>query len=110
MIKRCFKKMIAAAAAGALTLSLMACGGGSSTGSTAAESTETESTKTESAAESTAAESTKAESTAAESLRPYTPKRMKTLFWERTRLWSRFGLRTSAIGSGPPAMSIAAAC
>ncbi len=68
MIKRCFKKMIAAAAAGALTLSLMACGGGGSTGSTAAESTKTESTKTESAAESTAAESTKAESTAAESL------------------------------------------
>ena len=48
MIKRCFKKMIAAAAAGALTLSLMACGGGGSTGSTAAESTKTESTKTES--------------------------------------------------------------
>lgn len=68
MIKRCFKKIIAAAAAGALTLSLMACGGGGSTGSTAAESTKTENTKTESAAESTAAESTKAESTAAESL------------------------------------------
>ena len=64
MIKRCFKKMIAAAAAGALTLSLMACGGGGSTGSTAAESTKTESTKTESAA----AGSTAAESIAAESL------------------------------------------
>ena len=74
MIKRCFKKMIAAAAAGALTLSLMACGGGGSTGSTAAESTKTESTKTESTktestkTESAAAGSTAAESSAAESL------------------------------------------